>query len=265
MLLGRSLVSCSVLIRCSDYVRIGPVSSRVRSLGYAAEALKGLPQTPGAFPAAKLQACAGPVASPYGTKQPSPEDLPAPSSWNRRFHALEADPNTIPPPARTLEELKQQLKEREGNQLPTPITLPPRSISKPDTFEQWLYEKEIWFMEKKFYNENVPADFRRQRLPSGKWVRSRLGAKEIANLRKQTLLHGLIWPWEAPISPRRPTIFKGRLRQIKQLEMHARIEANMARMPEMIAEYRKRIATYRQAKRYEKMFAVERLLNEPPK
>eukprot|EP00808_Paulinella_micropora_P012802 g22585.t1 len=264
-LLARSQARLLRDVHCCPASHTHPLVRFIGSLAAVAEALKGIPQTPANFPAAKLEACAGPVPSPHAIKRPDAADLPSsPSTWNRRFHALDADPATIPPPARTLAELKAQLKEREGKRLPTPISLPPRSISKPDTFEQWLYEKELYAAELKFYKENLPAEFKPQKIRDGPrskhWRGAELGAIQQAKLRKEALLHGLIWPWEKPIKPRRPTIFKGRNRVVKKLERQVTIAENMKRMPELIAAYRKKTAEYRTQKRFERMDAVERLL-----
>lgn len=85
-----------------------------------------------------------------------------------------------------------------------------------------------------------PAVMRPQKVGS-RWHMPKMSAMAIARRRKQYLKQGKPWPWDIPhkiVEKRIP--FKGHLRDLRAEEKRKEIERCMKRMPQLVADYRRR-------------------------
>lgn len=83
-------------------------------------------------------------------------------------------------------------------------------------------------------------DVMRPQKVNGKWRMPKMGALAIARRRKQYIQQGKEWPWDIPhkiVEKRIP--FKGHKRDLRAVEKLKEIERCMARMPQLVADYRK--------------------------
>jgi len=74
---------------------------------------------------------------------------------------------------------------------------------------------------------------------SGRTRRATLSARQVALLRKQTLLAGREWPFDPPRLQRQPVLLKGHVFENRKIERLKKIEENMKNMPKKVEEYRK--------------------------
>jgi hypothetical protein len=82
------------------------------------------------------------------------------------------------------------------------------------------------------------ASMARPTFRSGRWHKARVSAKNLARHRKQALAAGEEWPLERPSKPLHINPLAGRKRILQRPEREAEIQARLARMPEIIEEYR---------------------------
>lgn len=109
-----------------------------------------------------------------------------------------------------------------------------------------------------------PAAMRPQKV-NGKWNMPKMSALAIARRRKQYLQSGREWPWDIPkkiVEKRVP--FKGHLRELRHRDKKEEIARCMARMPQLVADYRKRVAERRRAKKYEGLLGLLKKPRDEP-
>lgn len=98
----------------------------------------------------------------------------------------------------------------------------------------------------------------------GRWQKPKLSAMAIARMRKRHIQQGLEWKWDIPhkiVEKRMP--FKGKLRDARKKEKEAEIMRCMARMPKMVAEYRKKEKKRRADMPKNGLIGLEKLLHTP--
>lgn len=85
---------------------------------------------------------------------------------------------------------------------------------------------------------NRPDAFKAQKV-NGRWRRARMSARKVAEERKRVLSSGESWEWDVPHRiVEKKVAFKGHKRDAVRVEREERIKKCMARMPELIAEYK---------------------------
>lgn len=109
----------------------------------------------------------------------------------------------------------------------------------------------------------LPEKFRPTKRPNGRWHMAKWSSLRVARERRRTLLRGEPWPHVVPhkeVVKRVP--FKGHKRDARKLERAAEVERCMARMPEIVADYRLARATARAEKRKAKHGLLD-AINQP--
>lgn len=109
----------------------------------------------------------------------------------------------------------------------------------------------------------LPEKFRPTKRANGRWRMADWSALRVARERRRTLLRGEEWPHVVPHKEVVKRVqFKGHKRDARKLERAAEIERCMARMPEMVAEYRRARAAARAEKRKAKYGLLD-AINQP--
>lgn len=121
-----------------------------------------------------------------------------------------------------------------------------------------------WFIknleEVRAAKERLPAMFKPQKQPNGKWTMAKYSALAIARLKRKTLQSGKPWPYDVPRKEvERERMFKGHKTDREAAARRERVKQCMERMPEMIAAYRKA----RKENKKEKREGIALLLTKP--
>ncbi|KAA8494441.1 hypothetical protein FVE85_2682 [Porphyridium purpureum] len=85
----------------------------------------------------------------------------------------------------------------------------------------------------------LPPEFKRTKLPSGKWLRAKWSKLKISRLRRKFERLGKEWPWHVPKKIVHYNVpLKGTIQERTREARLKLIEENMRKMPQWIAEYR---------------------------
>uniref|UniRef100_A0A7S3ZGD6 MRPL25 domain-containing protein n=1 Tax=Lotharella globosa TaxID=91324 RepID=A0A7S3ZGD6_9EUKA len=101
------------------------------------------------------------------------------------------------------------------------------------------------------YSEEFVQNFMKPRRGKGKaWLRPVLGARQVAELRKETLMSGKAWPYEKEKKPRPLRVVKKSHKHIlTEPERKALIEESLKDMDERIEAHKKALRDARPRKR----------------
>lgn len=99
---------------------------------------------------------------------------------------------------------------------------------------------------------------------NGRWHSAKMTGKAIATLRKKHIMSGKEWKWDIPHKiVEKKVEFKGKKRDLHKVEKQAEIKKCMERMPQLIADYRKRERERRAKRKLEGMSHIEKMLSTP--
>lgn len=104
--------------------------------------------------------------------------------------------------------------------------------------------------------EALPPEMKPTKMASGKWRKAKWGALRIAREKRNTIMRGEEWKWDIPKKEVVKLVpFKGHKRHAIQAERRANVERCMARMPQLVAEYRESRRAQRREKKQQPGFA----------
>jgi len=90
----------------------------------------------------------------------------------------------------------------------------------------------------------------RPTFPNGRYREAEISARKRAKIRKEALLAGLEWPHDAPRRPEKPWM-KGHKHEREAAARQGRIAELMEKMPQILADWRKRKAEQKLGKKKE--------------
>mmetsp|Transcript_18831 Transcript_18831/g.46181 ORF Transcript_18831/g.46181 Transcript_18831/m.46181 type:complete len:149 (-) Transcript_18831:208-654(-) len=99
------------------------------------------------------------------------------------------------------------------------------------------------------YNQSFVDEFLKPRMRNRRKCAPKLGARQVAELRKEVIMAGGTWPYEKQKRPQALRItFKGHKHKLSETERKAMIEENLKDMDEKIAAHKKALRDARPRK-----------------